>query len=261
VIWLDEGGRQRHSKLIGPPVALRETIEHFWIQAALPKNVWRVVPDLSAHVIFSIVSGPNGLSSDCRVVGARRHSFDVCMAGRVLTIGARLTPGALAGLVRDDATQLTDRSVPLDTIVGPIGLTLVEQMMEVHPREALRLFTRFFIERIGQATPLFPRDSIRHITSVRDLARAQGISRRRAYDEFSTRVGLPPKLALRIQRLHQALIVLNTTACLADAAAHAGYSDQAHFTREAAGLLGESPATWRRRRCPFIQDTNTPNGR
>jgi AraC-like DNA-binding protein len=34
---------------------------------------------------------------------------------------------------------------------------------------------------------------------------------------------------------------------LASAALNAGYSDQAHLTREFGSLLGESPTTWQRR--------------
>jgi hypothetical protein len=69
----------------------------------------------------------------------------------------------------------------------------------------------------------------------------------------------PPALVEAIEHLsHRALSVLNTGASPADAAARAGYCDQAHFTREATSLLGEPPAAWRNRRCAFIQDTARP---
>jgi len=44
MIWLDEGGRQRGLRLIVPPPALRDQVEHFWIQETMPKTIWRIVP-------------------------------------------------------------------------------------------------------------------------------------------------------------------------------------------------------------------------
>ena len=67
MIWLDEGGRQRDSGLIAPPPSLCGAVEHFWIHQRLPRRRWRVVPDLSAHVIFSLA----GSTAVCRIVGAR----------------------------------------------------------------------------------------------------------------------------------------------------------------------------------------------
>jgi AraC-like DNA-binding protein len=97
------------------------------------------------------------------------------------------------------------------------------------------------------------------LTSVRELAQVLQRSRRGAYNRVTEVVGLPPKLALRIHRLHKALFELNKGRSLADAAAIAAYSDQAHFSREAVRLLGESPGVWRRRAdCSFVQDSHRP---
>jgi AraC-like DNA-binding protein len=261
VIWIDDGGRQRDLGLIAPPAALHDVVEHFWIQGLLPKQLWRVVPDLSAHVIFSITSAPSGVSASCFVVGARSQYCDINVAGRVLTIGARLKPGALPHLLRDSASQLTDRTVALDSIVGRSGLTLVEEMTEVRQDEALRLFAEFLSARLDSARPLLPQQLIRSVTSVTDLARAVGLSRRGVYDRLSATVGLTPKLALRIDRLHRALFALNTGVSASAAAATADYCDQAHFTREATSLLGETPGAWLRRGCSILQDSCSACGR
>jgi AraC-like DNA-binding protein len=260
VIRIDDGGRHRDLGLIAPPAALLDVVEHFWIQGLLPKQLWRVVPDLSAHVIFTITSAPRGLSASCFVVGARGRYCDVDVAGRVLTIGARLRPGALPHLLRDSAAQLTDRTVALDAIVGRAGLTLVDRLTEVGRDEALRLFEEFLRERFGSATPALPQRLIRSVTSVTDLARALSLSRRGVYDRLSATVGLPPKLALRIHRLQRALLALNTGVSPSDAAATAAYCDQAHFTREAACLLGETPGAWLRRGCSILQDSRSRHG-
>src|SRR5262245_60539425 len=101
VIWLDEGGRQHGLRLVAPPPALIHAVEHLWVHPALPKRAWRVVPDVSAYLIFSLLDTSAGLRADCRVVGARNRYCDIDVGERTLTIGIRLRPGALPCLLRD----------------------------------------------------------------------------------------------------------------------------------------------------------------
>jgi len=75
----------------------------------------------------------------------------------------------------------------------------------------------------------------------------QGLSPRAVHAHLIATVGLAPKRALRIQRLLAALRYAGGGRTLSAAALAAGYSDQAHFTRDARQLLGEPPAAWRRR--------------
>jgi AraC-like DNA-binding protein len=254
VVRLDEGGWQSDLGLIAPPPELCHAVEHFWLQKPLPKDVWRIVPDISAHVIFSTTHGPGGLVAECRIVGARTTFFDLPAAGRTLTIGARLRPGVLHQLVRDSAVQFTDRSAPLEDIAGRSGARLVEQMVEAPPREAVECLAQFLSVRFASRIAL-PADLLDGVTSVFELAQALHRSRRTAYNRLAKAVGLAPKLALRILRLHRALFEWNRGRSRADAAASAGYSDQSHFSRETVLLLGESSGVWQRRRnCSFVQD-------
>ncbi len=253
MIWLDEGGQQSGHPLVPTPPPLRHVVEHFWVQEAAPNDVRRIVPDPNAYVIFSVARGPTGLTADCRIVGARSTFFDVDTAGRELTIGARLRPGVLPRLVRDSAAQFTDRSAPLGDIAGRSGARLLEQMAEAPPRAALAHLAQFLSARFACVTAL-PADLLEGVTSVFELAQTLRRSRRSAYNRLTEAVGLAPKLALRIHRLHKALFELNKERSLADAAATAAYSDQSHFSREAVRLLGEPPAVWRRRHCSFVQD-------
>jgi AraC-like DNA-binding protein len=260
MIWLDEGGQHCTLPLVASPPGLCEVVEHFWIQETIPKNVWRIVPDVNPHVIFSITQSRKAPAADCCVVGARSQFFDLDVTGRVLTIGARLRPGVLPLLVRDSALHFTDLSIPIEDIYGLEGTWLIEQMVESSPREALKRLAQFLSKRSGTPSPLsagLPRG----ITSVSGLAHSLNTSRRSVHKRISSAVGLSPKVALRIHRMHVALYELHKGCSLADAAAGAGYSDQAHFTRETASLLGESPTVWRNRGFPFVQDNKSRCGR
>jgi len=252
MVWLDEGGSQRGLGLIPAPPAMGHLVEHFWIQKSMPKEVWRIVPDLSAYVVFSTTDGPHELRADCHIVGPRSTFFDLDARGRRLSIGVRLRPGVLPLLIKDSAAKFTNRRVRLDDIAGSSATRLLERMVEVSPRNAVDRLAQFLFERLPSVTATLNLDGV---TSVCQLAEALQRNRRSAYNRFSTTVGLAPKLALRIHRLHQALLRVNRGYSFADAAASAGYSDQAHFSRETTRLLGEPPSVWRRRgNCSFVQD-------
>jgi AraC-like DNA-binding protein len=142
----------------------------------------------------------------------------------------------------------------LEDIAGRSGIQLLEQMVEAPPRDAVHRLAQFLSERVNSPTAA-PADLLDGVTSVFELAQALHSDRKSAYNRLLRVLGLAPKLALRINRLHRALLLLNRGCSLADAAASAGYSDQAHFSRETVRLLGEPPGKWRHRRnCSFVQD-------
>jgi AraC-like DNA-binding protein len=64
------------------------------------------------------------------------------------------------------------------------------------------------------------------------------------YERSRKSVGLAPKRALRIARLHRALRLADGRQPWSAAAAAAGYADQAHLTRDMQALLGEGPTDW-----------------
>lgn len=95
-------------------------------------------------------------------------------------------------------------------------------------------------ERLGGiAAPL---RAFRPASTVATLARDFGLSPRGLHARLSAQVGVRPKLALRIGRLHTALEIASRGVPWVEIATRCGYSDQAHLTREASLLLGESPA-------------------
>jgi AraC-like DNA-binding protein len=246
MIWLDEGGRQRDTPLIAPPPSLRGVVEHFWTHRRLPRETWRVVPDLSAHVIFSL----SGSAAVCRVVGARRTYCDIDVSRRDLTLGVRLRPGALPQLIRDSASQLSDRSESLAAVIGSAGRRLTDRLAESAPDDRLPVLTQFLSRQLSSCRGIWPFET----HSVAELAREWEVSRRAVYDRAVAALGVAPRRALRIERLHRALSALHSGATLADAALGAGYCDQPHLTRESVQLLGESPGEWRRRGCSIVQD-------
>jgi AraC-like DNA-binding protein len=246
MVRLDEGGCAAHDvRLFSPRPSLRGWVQHVSVQAGPNRpGPWRVVPDTCGHIIFSATHG--GVPR-CRVVGARATAADIAVAGRAFTIAVRFHPGALPALIRTAASALTDRSVDLEEVTGRSARRLVDEMAGLTPaRAAARLQDALEIWFRG-CEPGLLHQYLARATRVDDLRLQAGLSARALHSRVVASVGLPPKRALRIERLHAALHATAAGAGLSAAALAAGYSDQAHFTRDSRALLLETPAAWLRR--------------
>lgn len=88
-------------------------------------------------------------------------------------------------------------------------------------------------------------------STVEELARTAGASRRTVGVHLARELGLSPKQAARVIRFERSTRMWRgrgahggQPATLADLAAACGYSDHAHLTREWRALGGQAPSTW-----------------
>jgi AraC-like DNA-binding protein len=250
MVLLDEAGLGRSATRIVPAGRLTTLVEHFWIHdGPYPRDRWRIVPDSNGYLIFSVCNRPGGAEAQLFVVGARSRYVDIDVTGRYLTVAARLRPGALAILTRVRASELTDRSVQLAELTGHSADELLDRMSTATPVDAQTQMAMFFGRQFSCADPdllglgrLLTRPS-----TVAAVAAAIGLGKRSLYEHSRDQVGLAPKRALRIARLHRALWLADGRRTWSAIAAAAGYADQAHLTRDMQTLLGERPSDWERR--------------
>jgi AraC-like DNA-binding protein len=80
---------------------------------------------------------------------------------------------------------------------------------------------------------------------VGELAAQLGVGRRGLEREFRATFGLSPGAVGRIARFQRSLGLLVEGRGLADVAAHGGYADQSHFTRETRAMAGMTPGELR----------------
>lgn len=81
-----------------------------------------------------------------------------------------------------------------------------------------------------------------------DVARACGLSRGHFIEAFRVTTGVTPHRWLQRYRIDRAKSLLCSTAQpIAEIALACGFADQSHLTRVFSRLVGDSPATWRRR--------------
>ena len=90
--------------------------------------------------------------------------------------------------------------------------------------------------------------------SISSLAAEAGLSRAYHSRLYRRRVGLSPLDHRRQERVLVARSLIESGTSLAEAAAQAGFADQAHMTRQFCQILGITPAAYRPRKSTGVQD-------
>jgi AraC-like DNA-binding protein len=163
------------------------------------------------------------------------------------------TPLGARRFFRMPMSELADRMVPLDDVLGPSGLALREQLGDATdwaPR--FELAERFVLNRIAGSAPASPEINLAFTRmaasggriAVSRLAAGVGWSRKHLAEKFQADLGLGPKSVARIIRLNRAMHEASRGDGWADIAAGCGFADQAHLTREFQDLAGLSPSAW-----------------
>ena len=248
MIAIDHGGAGRAAAtILAPPPDLDRLVEYFWIQGPRPVARWWVVPDASAHLMAAVTARPDR----CRavrtaLVGARSAAAPVETAGRVLTVGARLRPGALPALVRTPAVALTDRSTLATEAFTPAVLRDLEIGPDTPAPLVVAEIARLIRHAVARQDARRLDAALEDAASVAALAAHLQLTPRALHRRAIDGVGLGPKQALRVIRLQRALLTLSTPGrpSIAAAAHAAGFSDQAHFARDCRDLLGMSATAW-----------------
>lgn len=256
MITLDQAGRGiEAARIFPPPPDLRPFIEHSWIQerrdpTANGDRGWRIVPDVSPHLIYS--RGFTDHVHRLAVVGPRAVHTDVDMSHRCLTVGVRLRPGTLPLLARVPASDLANRSLTVDRLLAHRGRDALERAAEATTAGAAHQTVLDLLRtslpagaridtRVTDAVQLFRCHGSR--MSMARLARELGIGERTLRLLAGTEIGLAPKRVARVFRLYRSvrLALRKRSDGWARIAATVGYHDQSHLIRDFRTLLGETP--------------------
>jgi len=255
VITLDQGGGGRpFVEVMPPPRILDGLVEDVAIlhsSRARARGPWRIVPDASGHLLFHRYR--DGRSS-AMIVGPRTRYVDVSQSDRRFTVAVRFRPGALPALTGVGAWELRDRSVRLADALGAPGAAAAERLASLADAgEACAVLLSVVSSRPTRTEVdwrvrgLMAVLGARPSTKVRRAAQELGLSERSLRAATGDMVGLRPKEAARIVRLHRALGMGLAGGADAEVAYRAGYTDQAHCIREFKRLLGETPRAFRAR--------------
>jgi AraC-like DNA-binding protein len=200
-----------------------------------------------------------GVTDGPVVVG--HHGSARCLQVDLTALGARR-------LIGMPMSELANRTVPIDDVLGRFGHRLVQRV-----GDAPDWPTRFALiddvlrARLAETAPVdagiaWSLDQI--VASggsavIGDLADELGWSHRRLIARYRDTVGLPPKLVARIVRFERLTEHVTAEPAIdwATAAAACGYFDQAHLAREVRELAGITPTELRASTVNSVQDSAT----
>jgi AraC-like DNA-binding protein len=197
------------------------------------------------------------------VIGGIRSSYYVKDARPARTIGAQLHAAASLPLLGVPADELAERHTRLDDVWGAATAALRARLQEARsPEAALTCFETALQARLPRLRAVHP--AIAHALArfdgladrsssgcptrpdpVGDVVADVGLSHRRFLTLFEQAVGLAPKRYCRVLRFQRAIAGVVAGEPLGAVAIDAGYSDQAHLTREFQALAGVSPGAYR----------------
>jgi AraC-like DNA-binding protein len=222
-----------------------------------------MAPSAEMHVAFRLrgptirlLEGDSATAHGHAVVSGLRAGYYVKeVAPATITVGAQLRPGAARALLGATADELAGRHVRLGDLWGDaiVDAALSEMHGARRPEERLRIMEAFLVSRVRPVRGIHPAVAESLVgfdpaARVADLVQRSGYSHRAFIAMFRQEVGLPPKLYARVLRFRRTLERLESDPAIdwAQLALEAGYSDQAHFTREFREFAGVTPEEYRR---------------
>jgi AraC-like DNA-binding protein len=223
-----------------PPSALRTGVSALWIrimplEPAPEVEVW---PDAGVDIIWHQGREP-------LLAGADTGPLPASLEPGAVLIGARFRPGAAGPALCLPMYELRDQRVDLTDVRADLARELPGDLTpEVALRRLVEITREILLE--GHPDPMVTQGAERlrdTAGSVDDVLNGSSLSARQLRRRFHAALGYGPKTLQRVLRFQLLIKLLNTGsgASLASAAAQAGYSDQAHMTRECRRLSGKTP--------------------
>jgi AraC-like DNA-binding protein len=212
-----------------------------------PAYAHRTVPNGSVEISYALGADVVDVS------GPQRGPTVARVSPGTTVVGIRLRPGTAPSILGPPASELVDRHVEVDRLWARDAATLAERLAEAGSAvSAGRLLEEEVIRRAAAATgpdPLVAATVRRLQPWIPDSVSARTadlfISPRQLRRRFVAALGYGPKTLQRILRFQGFLALTQGQDAghvgLARLAQRAGYSDQAHLTRECAELTGLTP--------------------
>ena len=152
-----------------------------------------------------------------------------------------LRPGAAEALFGPSAGEFAHRHTNLEDVAGAAVESLRDRLAGLPLDARPSAFEAFLHPAVAEAlAELAGRSDVGRVLS------ATGYSHRTMITLFRRSVGLAPKQYVKTLRFARALKAVRAGRALADVAISAGYSDQAHLSREFREFAGTTPSEYRR---------------
>ncbi|MEU6847168.1 helix-turn-helix transcriptional regulator [Streptomyces sp. NPDC046716] len=182
-----------------------------------------------------------GSTGELRIAGPDTRAHRPAPSGVTRYAGIRFAPGAAPAWLGVPAHELRDRGVGLADLWPSARVRRLTERIGAAADPAAEL--EAVAVRLAAAAPPDPLlagivRSLRSGATVAETARLTGLGPRLLHRRSLTAFGYGPKTLARVLRLQRALALARAGVPFAETAARAGYTDQAHLSRDVKDLTG-----------------------
>ena len=203
-----------------------------------------MVPDACVDIMWT----SNG---DLFVAGPDTAPWTAQLSAGSTIMGVRLRPGVAPAVLAVPAYELRDQRVALEDVWGARARALIPKLEgAADTRTVHELLKSAVMECLAARAPdPLVQHAVRALRSRRvtvgEVASEMRVGPRRLHRRCTAALGYGPKLLDRVLRFQRFVTLLwartDEGSRLADLATQAGYSDQAHLTRECREFAGMTP--------------------
>jgi AraC-like DNA-binding protein len=245
----------------------RLIVHRLWcVSDATADGYETVLPSGRAQIIFSVSGSPlrehnpddprRGLRSLHVFQGPSTLPRRISRRLQISLCGVSFQPGG-AGALFGPIHNTTDHVIDLTRLWGDDAARLSARLRDLNTHDArLDLLENEIEKRLGDtsAIMLLSRgiERLRSGMAIKDVCEELKLSPHVFRKMFLRNVGLMPKRYLRIERFRTTIDRLRQSASLADLAADAQFSDQAHMTREVEHFASMTPGRLRASVRPYV---------
>jgi AraC-like DNA-binding protein len=231
-----------------PRGPLSRYVSHYWLSLNNDAPVYTALPDGCVDLVLEVASNDYG----AWIYGSTTRPTDIVCSHGTHYLGIRFKPGQSRHFIDANACELTDARAELRSLMSfpaeMIATRIAAGALFSNLDEALTANLSRSPPEVSLIDHVIQFVQARHgLVAIEAVARHFGKSRRQLERTFSQVVGVPLKFFCTLARLHRAarLISQPSRRPLTTIAGDAGYSDQAHMTRDFRRLAGVTPARLR----------------
>jgi|GEM_PF-1028133 len=261
-----------------PSALLADLVECFWTfhtsAPTTPGQKEKLIPGGRVELIFNFAAPLHWLIDDLspgypviapHFMGQRDRIYHCRPSGPSSLLGIRFRTGGPARLIKASLSQLLNKMIPAEDILGPIVLEWESRLLQ-HPDNLTRisLLDQLLCQQLATASPpqntsLLQTPILHHAigfirqnddpSPIATFCKNSGWSYKKLERAFLREIGYTPKAWHRLVRFNKALRYIDTANRLDTAknqsltkiGYHCGYYDQSHFIKDFCRYAGASP--------------------
>lgn len=185
------------------------------------------------------------------LVGPQLSRVDLTMGHDMLVIMVGFQPGAMHRLLRIPMNEMLDMHLDATSLMRREIEEVSEQLNQaLHIEAMVLIIEQFLLKKLKGLKPALPFEEVltqlfqqKKLVTVDELAKQACVSVRQLERQFKERIGMPPKLFIRLARFSKAWIMREKNKDIAwlEIAHACEYADQMHMIRDFKDFVGVTP--------------------